>query len=203
MAMKLRLMLAVTTLALGVAACGGSSVETTTTGAETGTPVSSSTAAPATAAAPTTTATPSTTALPSTTTTVAPTTTSLAPVTTTAAPTTTTSPTVQVPLVTQLLYDDAMVRLNNVGLDVVTIVRDVPLDSPTVGQVTDQQLTAYEEVEVGSTVTITVDQVPTVETPNVVGLDYQDAVAQLNLLGFAIRTTSTSYTVGVNVGEVY
>ena len=95
-------------------------------------------------------------------------------------------PTVQVPLVTQLLYDDAMVRLNNVGLDVVTIVRDVPLDSPTVGQVTDQQPTAYEEVEFGSTVTITVDQVPTVETPNVVGLDYQDAVAQLNLLGLAV-----------------
>ena len=103
---------------------------------------------------------------------------------------------------TQLLYDDAMVRLNNVGLDVVTIVREVPLDSPTVGQVTDQQPTAYEEVEVGSTVTITVDQVPTVETPNVVGLDYRDAVAQLNLLGLAV-SSSSSYTVGVNAWEVY
>ena len=112
-------------------------------------------------------------------------------------------PTVQVPLVTQLLYDDAMVRLNNVGLDVVTIVREVPLDSPTVGQVTDQQPAAYEEVDVGSTVTITVDQVPTVAIPNVIGFYYDDAVAQLNLLGFAIRTTSTRYTVGVNVGEVY
>ena len=104
---------------------------------------------------------------------------------------------------TQLFYDDAMVRLNNVGLDVVTIVRDVPLDSPTVGQVTDQQPTAYEEVEVGSTVTITVDQVPTVETPNVVGLNHDDARAQLNLLGFVIQTSTTSLREGFNEGEVH
>ena len=74
-------------------------------------------------------------------------------------------------MVTQLLYDDAMVRLNNAGLEVVTVVRDVPLGSPTVGQVTDQQPMAYEEVEVGSTVTITVDQVPTVAIPYVIGLN--------------------------------
>ncbi len=36
-----------------------------------------------------------------------------------------------------------------------------------------------------------------------IGLDYRDAIAQLNLLGLTVRSVSSAFTEGVNVGEAY
>jgi serine/threonine-protein kinase len=107
-------------------------------------------------------------------------------------------------LVTDLLYETAVAQLTNVGLEVATVVREVSRNSPTIGKITDQQPTAYQAVEIGSAVTITVDQIRTIEVPNLIGLSVSDAQAQLSALGLGTMTSMyCAIPDGFSAGYVY
>ncbi len=67
-------------------------------------------------------------------------------------------PTIEVPAVTDLFADTAITTLRNQGLDVATVFETVPEGSPSVGRVISQSPAAFEEVEVGTVITITVGE---------------------------------------------
>ncbi|MEM9467371.1 MAG: Stk1 family PASTA domain-containing Ser/Thr kinase [Actinomycetota bacterium] len=69
-------------------------------------------------------------------------------------------PMVEVPLVTDLFADTAITTLRNQGLEVVTLFETVPEGSVSIGRVISQSPSAFEEVEVGTTITITVGEAP-------------------------------------------
>ena len=69
-------------------------------------------------------------------------------------------PTVEVPLVEDLFADTAITTLRNQGLEVVTLFETVTAGSASIGRVLSQTPGAFEEVEVGATITITVGEAP-------------------------------------------
>jgi len=67
-------------------------------------------------------------------------------------------PTIEVPAVTDLFADTAITTLRGKGLEVATVFETVPEGSPSVGRVIAQSPAAFEEVEVGTVITITVGE---------------------------------------------
>ena len=91
---------------------------------------------------------------------------------------------VAVPNVVTYTKEQAIERLNEVGLK--TKVREVNGSATTQGQVTNQDPTADAQAEVGSTVTITVNEGPKTGTipGSLIGSDKDQAEKQLNDAGF-------------------
>ena len=73
------------------------------------------------------------------------------------------TPTVAVPAITDLFSDTAVQTLRNAGLEPITVFEDVPAGSSSIGRVIAQSPAAFEEVEIGTVVTVTVGQ-PAPET---------------------------------------
>ena len=67
-------------------------------------------------------------------------------------------PTIEVPQVTDLFADTAITTLRNQGLEVATVFEQVPAGSVGIGRVLSQAPGAFEEVEVGTVITITVGE---------------------------------------------
>jgi serine/threonine-protein kinase len=108
---------------------------------------------------------------------------------------------VEVPDVGGLSEDEARNRLEDAGLRVQTEQRETPDEDP--GTVLEQKPAAGENVDAGSTVTLTVAEAPPdVAVPDVLNLDEEEARNALDDAGFEVRRVREVVTDPTQVGVV-